>query len=73
MSTDNTALAAYIDRIARIAALAEALAEFADDHGGVAPDDVTWEHVANVTEVANRLADVAGFIGMEITYLEEQQ
>jgi len=68
MSTNDTALTAYIARIAEIETLVDALAEFVDDHGGVDPDDINWSHVGTVTEARNRLAEVAGFLGLHIEW-----
>ncbi len=66
MSTNDNALTAYIARIAEIETLVESLAEFVDDHGGVNPEAVNWANVGTVTEVRNRLVEVASFIGLEI-------
>lgn len=66
MNTEQNALSAYIAMIAQIATLAEAIAEYADDHGGIDPDNVTWATVGSATEVRNRLAEIADFIGLEI-------
>lgn len=66
MSTNETALTAYIARIGEIETLVEALAEFVDDHGGVDPEAVNWANVGTATEVRNRLIEVASFIGLEI-------
>lgn len=69
---NEDALASYIALIAQISALAEAIAEYADDHGGIDPDNVTWATVGSATEVRNRLAEIADFIGLEIGEEEEE-
>lgn len=69
---NEDALASYIALIGQIAKIAEAIAEYADDHGGIDPDNVTWATVGSVTEVRNRLAEIADFIGLEIGEEEEE-
>lgn len=68
---NEDALASYIALIGQIAQITEAIAEYADDHGGIDPDNVTWATVGSATEVRNRLAEIADFIGLEIGEEEE--
>ncbi len=63
---NENALASYIALIGQIAQITEALAEYADDHGGIDPEQVDWTHVGSAKEVRDRLAAVAEFIGIEI-------
>lgn len=61
-----TALETYIAQIEEIATLAARLVEFADDHGGVAPDDINWTHVANLTEVTWAMRCAALWAGIDL-------
>lgn len=64
---NEDALASYIALIGQIAKITEAITEYADDHGGIDPEQVDWTHVGNATEVRDRLAAIAEFIGIEVT------
>jgi hypothetical protein len=44
-ATNDEALAAFVTRKAEIDAMLERLVAFSDDHFGVAPEEVHWEHL----------------------------
>lgn len=56
------ALARYIHHIQHITAALETLTTYAEDHGGIAPDDVNWAHVGDAEHVADLLAEAVQFI-----------
>jgi hypothetical protein len=62
--TNETALSAYVAAIAEIRENLALLTDHADDHFGVAPDDVNWGHVGNTSYVNERLNEIAGFLGL---------
>ena len=64
--TNDEALNDYIAKIAQISKLAELLAEYADDHGGISPEAVNWADVGTVTEIVNQLNHVVEFAGIEM-------
>lgn len=66
MTQQMTAVETYVAQIEDIATIAARLAEFADDHGGIAPDDITWSHVANLTEVVKKLRGAATWAGIDL-------
>ena len=61
---NEEALNTYIARMGQITAMLESLTEWANDHGGISPDDVTWADVGTVGAVIERLADITEFIGL---------
>ena len=63
---NENALAAYIAHIADIATIAARLVEYADDHGGVDPDDINWTHVSDLTEVVKALRGAASWAGIDL-------
>ena len=62
--TNETALSAYVAALAEIRETLALLTDHADDHFGVAPDDVNWGHVGNTGYIKERLNEVAGFLGL---------
>ena len=64
MRTNDEALTYYIAHMAEIEAIVETLAEYVEDHGGIAPDDVTWAHASAAAEARNSLRRVAKFLGI---------
>lgn len=64
MNANENALAHYANNFTEIFAILEALQNWADDHGGIDPDDVTWESVGDTTEVLTQLREIAQFIGV---------
>ena len=63
-STKETALSAYAAALAEMRETIALLTAHADDHLGVAPEDVHWGHVGNTSYVNERLAEIAGFLGL---------
>jgi len=61
---NEKAVMAYVAKMAEIAATLEALQNWTEDHGGVSPDDVKWENVADANEVLRILNQAAMFIGV---------
>jgi hypothetical protein len=65
-AADNSqALAVFAARKAEIDTMLQRLADFSDEHFGVAPDDVTWGHVGDLGFVAERLRQACDFIFQE--------
>ncbi len=65
-AADNSqALAAFAARKAEIDAMLQRLADFSDEHFGIAPDDVTWGQVGDLGFVAERLRQACDFIFQE--------
>jgi hypothetical protein len=64
-TANDAALAAFVARKAEIDAMLERLAAFSDDHFGVAPEDVNWGDVANLSHVIERLRQASDFIFQE--------
>jgi hypothetical protein len=62
---NDQALTAFVTRKAEIDAMLERLATFSDDHFGVAPEDVHWGHVANLSHVIERLRQASDFLFQE--------
>jgi len=62
--TNETALSVYVAAIAEMRETLAALLAHADDHLGVAPEDVNWAHVGNTSYINERLNEVAGFLGL---------
>ena len=62
--TKESALSAYAAALAEMRETLTALLSYADDHLGVAPEDVHWGHVGNTSYVNERLAEIAGFLGL---------
>jgi len=62
--TNETALSAYAAALAEMRETLALLTDHADDHLGVAPEDVNWGHVGSANHVNELLAEVAGFLGL---------
>jgi len=60
----ETALSAYTAAIAEIRETLALLTAHADDHMGIAPEDVNWAHVGNTSFVKEHLNEIAGFLGL---------
>ena len=58
------ALQAFVACIGEINTLAQQFATFADDHGGISPDDVTWGHVGNLNQVVAYMTEATRWIGL---------
>ena len=50
---------AFIGYKAEIDRILARLEELSEDHFGVAPDDITWEHVGNLQNMAARLREIS--------------
>ena len=61
-SKNEEALNTYIDRVAKAKELADSIALYIDDHGEVAPDDVTWNHVGSMGQLIQDLEEIEKFI-----------
>ena len=64
-TANDEALAAFVARKAEIDAMLERLAGFADDHFGVAPEDVSWGDVTNLGYVIEKLRQASDFLFQE--------
>jgi hypothetical protein len=53
--TDQRALAAFIEQVARIEDLAQRLHAAADDHLGCDPEAINWGHAGTATHIAGLL------------------
>ena len=58
MSTQTTALDAYLQRLPMILDKIEALRQLADDHFGHNPDAIHWGHVGDIGRVDQALDDL---------------
>jgi hypothetical protein len=61
-SSNEDALAAFVQRKAEIDAMLTRLQAFSDDHFGVMPDEVTWGDVGSLghyAELLKRITDMA--------------
>lgn len=72
MNTD-TPLDAFIDHMIIVRHLLARLTEWADDHGGLTPDEITWSHVAGVAHVSADLQEAIDFVFQEGEYAEEEE
>jgi hypothetical protein len=61
---NESAVLAYVVKMAEAVRLLEALKLWTDDMGDVLPDDVDWAHVGDATQVVSDLTDIAQFIGV---------
>ena len=62
---DNTqTIDRYTWHIENIRAMLSNLTEYADDFGGVSPDDINWAHVGTVAEMAEQLRNVCIMVGI---------
>lgn len=61
---NQDAIAAFVDKVQQIADVAEDFSEWADDMAGIAPDEVTWQTVADMNEILARLTKAAEFAGI---------
>jgi hypothetical protein len=60
--TNDAALAAFVQRKTEIDAMLTRLQTLSDEHFGVAPDEVSWDHVGTLgyyTELLKRVTDSA--------------
>lgn len=58
--TNDKALNAYIARVQEAAEALAQLQSYIDDHGDVTPEDVNWQHVGSMSQLAadiNQLTD----------------
>jgi len=62
--TKESALSAYAAALAEMRETIALLTAHADDHLGVAPEDVHWGHVGSANHVNEQLAEIAGFLGL---------
>ncbi len=60
--TTEKALDAFLARIAEIRDALAAIEEAADDHFDVAPDEVDWSHVGDLTRTALALNEILAII-----------
>ena len=67
---NEAALYAYMAKMEAARVLIEALAEWAEDMGGVSPDDVKWTHVGDLTETLKELRGAATWAGIDIEALQ---
>jgi hypothetical protein len=58
MTTQQTALATYLQRLPMILDKIEALRQLADDHFGNDPDAIHWGHVGDLGRVDQALDDL---------------
>ena len=58
MTTQSTALDAYLQRLPMILNKIEALQQLADDHFGHDPDAILWGHVGDLGRVDQALEDL---------------
>jgi len=62
--TKESALSAYAAALAEMRETIALLTAHADDHLGVAPEDVHWGHVGSANHVNEQLAEIAVFLGL---------
>jgi hypothetical protein len=60
--TSAAALAAFMDRKAKIDDLIARLQSASDDHFGASPDAIDWGHAGDLGYVTERLNEIAAFI-----------
>ncbi len=60
----NAVIDRYTWHVENVRAMLANLTEYADDFGGVAPDDIDWSHVGTMAEVAKQLRQVCEFVGI---------
>ena len=63
---NEQALTAYVAHIDTIATIAARLVQYAEDHGGIAPDDINWTHVSDLTEVVKALRGAVSWAGIDL-------
>ena len=64
MAAQNATIDRYAWHVENIRAMLDQLTEYADDFGGIAPDDVSWQDVGTMAEVAKQLRQVCEFVGI---------
>jgi len=64
---NEQAVGIYIKQMGEISNIARHLEDFADEHGYVSPDDITWETVAGVNHVLALLKQAAAFVNIDLT------
>lgn len=64
---NEQALTVYVKQMGEIDNIARHLEDFADEHGYISPDDVSWETVATMNHVLVLLTQVAGFLDIDLT------
>lgn len=69
----NTPVVAFIDHIQIVRYQLARLTEWADDHGGISPDEVTWADAAGAAQVCNDLGEIVDFVFQEGEYAEEEE
>lgn len=63
MSENDEVVREYAQRIGEIGALADALVEFAEDHGDLSPEDVSLADVARLTDALATLQAACAILG----------
>ena len=58
----NVRIEAYLVQLAAAAAIVADMTQYLDDHGEVAPDDITWAHVGSMRRLHNDLQDIQNYI-----------
>lgn len=69
-ATQEEAVDAYCDHMIIIRNQLARLTEWADDHGGLTPDEITWSHVGHVAQICTDLQDMIDFVFQEGEYAE---
>lgn len=67
-TNNDAALNAFADNMAEITVLLARLQSAADDHLGVAPEDVRWGHVADTGLIASQLREISDRVFNEGEY-----
>ncbi len=65
---NQQAIEMYILRMAEITTALAALTEWAEDMGGVSPDDIDYTHAATLAEVLANLEAAAVWAHVEVNY-----
>lgn len=60
------ALTEYAEKMKKIATALEALTVWAEDMGGISPDDVRKTHVDDLDEVLKRIRGAATWAGIDL-------
>jgi len=63
---NDIAVSKYIAHIENIKAMLDALQQYANDYGGVWPDDVTYANVGDVGRIAELLTEACTFAGVSV-------
>lgn len=64
---------AYTTHIQDIRRQLARLTEWADDHGGLDPDEVTWADAAGAAQVCHDLQEIVDFVFQEGEYEKEEE